>query len=261
MQISLQNKKALVGGATSGLGKAIAMQLAVCGASVTLMSRSEEKLKNVLTELPANNHQKHSYLVVDFTDYNAFKNNIKNYFADNTIDILVNNTNGPKAGGALDKTTTDYQDAFDLLFKTVHHTTQLALPHMQQQGFGRIINLTSRTVQEPADNLALSNTIRSGITAWAKTLASAVGKHNITVNNILTGNFDTERLQSLFTGQAEQSGKTYEEIKQKAAEEIAVKRIGKPEEMGYLVTFLASEFADYITGTNITIDGGLMKSL
>ena len=261
MQINLTNKKALVGGATSGLGKAIAMQLAASGASVTLLSRNEEKLKNTLEELPASANQQHQYLVTDFNDYTHFKKVIETYFAGNTVDILINNTNGPKAGTALEKTTEDYQAAFDLLFKTVNLTTHLALPHMQQQQFGRIINLTSRTVKEPADNLVLSNTVRAAITAWAKTLANAVGKDNITVNNILTGNFDTERLQSLFTAQAGQSGKSYEAIKTKAAEDIPVKRIGKPEEMGYLVTFLASAFADYITGTNITIDGGLMKSL
>ncbi len=261
MQISLQNKKALVGGATSGLGKAIAMQFAASGASVTLMSRNEEKLKNTLKELPTSSHQQHQYLVVDFTDYGQFKTIIEEYFTHNTVDILVNNTNGPKAGTALEKTTEDYQNAFDLLFKTVNLTTHLALPHMQQQKFGRIINLTSRTVQEPADNLALSNTVRAAVTAWAKTLANAVGKDNITVNNILTGNFDTERLQSLFTTQAAQAGTSYEEVKAKSAEQIAVKRIGQPEEMSYLVTFLASDFAAYITGTNITIDGGLMRSL
>lgn len=261
MYIHLQHKKAFVGGATSGLGKAIAMELAAAGASVTLVSRNEEKLRDTLAQLAVDLDQKHDYLAVDFTDFMGYKSKIENYFNEHTVDILVNNTNGPAAGTALEKNSEDYRQAFDLLFQSASLTTSLALPHMQRQQWGRIINLTSRTVQEPVDNLVLSNAMRSAVTAWAKSLAGQVAKDNITVNNILTGNFFTERLKSLIEGQAAQKHISFEHALKQMEQQIPAGRTGRPEEMGYLVAFLASEYAAYITGTNITIDGGLMRSL
>ena len=261
MLISLQNKNALVGGSSGGLGKAIASQLAASGANVTLLARNEEKLKQVLSELPVLGFQKHQYIVADFSDFDIYKKVISTYFENNTVDILVNNTNGPQAGSVLQKTDEDYQQAFNMLFRTVQFTTSLALKHMQQNKYGRIINLTSRTVKEPVDMLALSNTIRAAITTWGKTLANAVAKHNITVNNILTGNFDTERLKQLFQSQAGAKGISPDEVYKQSEAAIPMQRLGRPEEMANLVTFLSSEQASYITGTNITIDGGLIKSL
>ena len=260
MIISLKNKKALVGGASQGLGKAVAIQLAASGASVTVMARNEEKLQKLVNELPASSGQQHQYLVVDFSELDHYKIIIEKYFTKNTIDILVNNTNGPKAGTVADKTDEDYQSAFNLLFQTVQHTTSLALKSMKENGFGRIINLTSRTVKEPVDNLALSNTIRAAVVAWAKTLSRNVGKYNITVNSILTGNFDTERLTELFELQATAQNKSLPEIIKTAEADIPLQRLGRPEELANVVCFLASEQASYVTGTSIPIDGGLLRS-
>ncbi len=261
MIISLKNKTALVGGASQGLGLAIARQLASSGAAVTVMARNEEKLRNIVTQLPATEQQQHDYLVVDFADLNAYKETIEAYFSTNNVDILVNNTNGPKAGTVLEKTGADYQSAFDLLFQTVQHTTALAVKHMKERGFGRIINLTSRTTKEPVDNLALSNTIRAAVVAWGKTLSRDLGRFNITVNNILTGNFDTERLTELFEAQAQAQNATLEEIKTKAITDIPLQRLGTAAELANVVTFLASDQAAYITGTSIPVDGGLLKSI
>ena len=141
MKISLKNKKALVGGSSGGIGKAIAQQLAASGASVTLMARNEDKLKVTLGSLDTSEGQSHQYLVVDFSDYEEYKKIISKYFESNTVDILVNNTQGPSAGNALEKNVDDYQDAFDLLFKTVVFTTELALLHMIQNQWGRVINV------------------------------------------------------------------------------------------------------------------------
>ncbi|MBK7098977.1 MAG: SDR family oxidoreductase [Sphingobacteriales bacterium] len=261
MIISLKNKKALVGGASQGLGKAIASQLAASGASVTIMARNEEKLKAVVDEMPKNEGQKHQYIVVDFSDFEHYKIRLYDYFKTNTVDILINNTNGPKAGTVLEKTDDDYLAAFNMIFQTVQFTTSLAIPHMKENGFGKIINLTSRTVREPADNLALSNTIRAAVVTWGKTLSRDVAKYNITVNNILTGNFDTERLKQLFELQAATKNISPKEVLNKAKTEIPMLRLGRPEEMANLVTFLASEQASYITGATIPIDGGLLKSI
>ncbi|WP_284460260.1 SDR family oxidoreductase [Chryseobacterium sp.] len=258
MNIQLFSKNALVGAATQGIGAGIAIELAKCGANVTVMSRNDDKLKDFVSLLPiVNADQKHEYLVADFSDFESYKKTITGYFSNHSIDILVNNTNGPEPGLALDKNAEDYQKAFDLLFKTVCETTLLALPHMIQQKKGRIINVSSLSVKEPINNLALSNSIRSAVIAWAKTLSNEIAQHNVTVNNVLTGYFDTERIQNLINHEAQQTGASTEEIKKARENKIPMKRLGNPEEYGHLVAFLASEYSAYLTGTSIPLDGGL----
>ncbi|WP_228234901.1 SDR family oxidoreductase [Allomuricauda sp. M10] len=261
MNISLKGKKALVGGSSKGIGEAVARQLAASGASVTLMARNEERMKTILAELDTKQGQAHQYLVVDFSRFETYKTTITHYFENNYVDILVNNTQGPQAGGALEKKVDDYQEAFDLLFKSVVLTTELALPHMQKQGWGRIINVASISVKEPLNYLALSNSIRAAVVTWAKSLAYDVAKDGITMNSTLTGYFDTDRIAQLNSKKAEKLGITSDEVRSNMEEQVPMKRIGKPEEYGYLVAFLASDQAAFITGTNIPIDGGLLKSL
>ncbi|NAS14178.1 SDR family oxidoreductase [Poritiphilus flavus] len=261
MLVSLKGKKALIGGSSRGIGRAIAEQLAASGASVTLMARSEDKLKAIVKSLPSTEEQQHSYLKVDFSGFAEYRKTMETYFAENEVDILVNNTQGPAAGGSLEKEVEDYQEAFDLLFKSVVFTTQLALRHMQQQSWGRIINVASISVKEPLSYLALSNSIRAAVVTWSKTLATDVARDGITVNNILTGYFDTERIADLNAKKAEQLGIAESEVRANMEEQVPMKRIGDPREYGYLVAFLASEKASYITGINIPIDGGLLKSL
>jgi len=260
MTIDLKGKKALVGGSSRGIGKAIATQLAESGASVTVMARSEEKLRELVSSLPTSEGQKHQFLKVDFTDFEAYKATSIDYFKRNTVDILINNTQGPEAGGALEKGVEDYQAAFDFLFKSVVLTTELALEHMLKQNWGRIINVASISVKEPLNYLALSNTIRAAVVTWAKSLSIDVAKNGITVNNVLTGYFDTERIAQLNSKKAEKMGIDPDEMRKAMEQNVPVKRIGRPEEYGYLVAFLASDQAAYINGTNIPIDGGLLKS-
>ena len=261
MNISLQGKKALVGGSSKGIGAAIAKQMAASGASVTLMARSEGRMQELIEEMDSSQGQQHQFLSVDFTDFEAYKTKITAYFENNTVDILVNNTQGPEGGGALEKKVDDYQNAFDLLFKSVVYTTELALKHMQEQHWGRIINIASISVKEPLNYLALSNTIRAAMVTWAKSLAYDVAKDGITVNSTLTGYFDTDRIAQLNSKKAEKMGVSPDEVRSNMEEQVPVKRIGDPNEYGYLVAFLASEQAAFITGTNIPIDGGLLKSL
>lgn len=262
MQIDLKFKNALVGASSQGLGFASANALAQCGANVTLMARSEGKLVEALSKLPQlHSGQKHNYLVVDFSDFTSFNTTIRGFFQSNTVDILVNNTNGPQAMTAVEAGIDAYQGAFELLFKVVADTTMLAVPHMIQQRSGRIINVASTSVAEPIANLVLSNSIRSATAAWAKTLSNELAQYNITVNNILTGNFDTQRIEKLISKQAEIQGQAGEDIRKLRTENIPMKRFGKPEEFGNLVAFLASDLASYITGVNIPIDGGLLKSM
>ena len=261
MKISLKNKKALVGGSSKGLGYAVAKQLAVCGAVVTLVSRNETLLKKNIIELKELTGLDHNYLVVDYNDSVAYKKIIDKFFNTNTIDILINNTQGPPAGDVLSVKESDYENSFNLLFQNTVNTSIAAMKGMKKNNWGRIINMTSVSVKEPLSYLALSNTIRSAVTSWGKTLSIESGKYNITVNNILTGFFNTERLNQLNEEKAKKFNIKTSEVFQKMSEMVPLKRIGKPEEFGYLVAFLASDYADYINGANIPIDGGLLKSM
>ncbi|WP_270090045.1 SDR family oxidoreductase [Sphingobacterium sp. SYP-B4668] len=261
MNITLTDKVAMVGGATSGIGEAIAIQLASSGASLVLVARNESKLKNTLTRLDVSQGQEHRYLVVDFADFGHAQLIIKEFFENNSIDIVVNNTNGPSAGGIKDKTIADYQQAFDLLFQYAVSTTLLAIPHMVKQGFGRIINVSSLTVKEPQDTLILSNTMRTALVSWSKSLSRDVAPNGVTVNTVLTGYFNTDRLNKLMETQAEQLDVSVEDIRDKRISSIPMKRLGRPEEYAYLVTFLASDYAAYLTGTSLQLDGGLMTGL
>ena len=261
MRIDLDGKKALVGGSTGGIGKAIAIELSKCGADVTLMARNKEKLKKTINELSKNENSNHNYIEVDFNNFNDLKIVTADFFKKNTIDILINNTQGPAAGGSLEKNVTDYQNAFDLLFKTHVWITSLALKGMTLKNWGRIINVASISVKEPLNYLVLSNSMRAALVTWAKSLSIDVAKNSITVNNILTGYFDTDRIQKLNLEKAKKMKIKPGEVRKAMEDMVPMKRIGDPEEYAYLVCFLASNFSSYITGTNIPIDGGLIKSL
>ena len=137
----------------------------------------------------------------------------------------------------------------------------LALEQMKKNKWGRIINMTSVSVKEPLSYLALSNTVRSSVISWAKTLSNDIGENNITVNNILTGFFDTERLKELNFEKAIKMNLKIDDLYDSMKEQVPLKRIGKPEEFGHLVSFLESDYCSYINGSNIPIDGGLLKSI
>ena len=258
MKIDLTGKKALVGGSSKGIGLGIAIELANSGASVCLMARNESRLKEIVAQLPSSNN--HSYLVVDFSKFEDYKIKIEEYVKNNQVDILINNTQGPPAGNSLSKNIDSYQEAFDLLFKSVVHTTSLVIPGMQKNKWGRIINVTSVSVKEPLNYLVLSNSIRSAVVAWAKSLSVDLGPDGITVNSILTGYFDTERIKELNKEKSKSLNISEAEVLDKMKSLVPASRLGTPEEYGYLVSFLSSDNAAYINGASIPIDGGLLKS-
>jgi len=261
MEVSLKGKRALIGGSSKGIGLAIAKQLAISGASVCLMARNKSKMKEIIKNLPSDKGQSHHFLQVDFSDFNSFKDKIDIFFNENKIDILVNNTQGPPSGNSLSKSIKDYQSSFDLLFKNIVYTTSLAMSNMKSQGWGRIINIASISVREPLNYLVLSNTIRAAVVTWGKSLSVDVASFGITVNSILTGYFDTERIAQLNAAKAKSLNISESQVLSAMKEMVPVNRLGKPEEYGYLVAFLVSNKAAYINGIAIPIDGGLLKSI
>ena len=261
MNISLKSKRALVGGSSKGLGNAVAKQLARSGATVTLLSNNEQRLINTVNDLKEQTGLNHDYLVVDYNNFEEYQKKIEEYLLVNPIDILINNTQGPRGGDVMNVSIEDYQKSFDLLFKSVVITTMIALKNMKKNKWGRIINMASMSVKEPLQYLALSNSIRSALTTWGKTLSNDLGSYNITVNNILTGYFNTQRINQLNSEKAKKLNINIEEVYQSMKELVPLKRIGDPREFAYLITFLASDNAAYINGANIPIDGGLIRSM
>ena len=225
MKIDLAGKKALVGGSSKGIGLGIASQLAESGASVCLMARNKSKLEEIINQLP--NSENHSYLIVDFSNFEEYKIKIEAYLENNQVDILVNNTQGPPAGNSLSKDIDSYQEAFDLLFKSIVYTTSLIVPKMQKNKWGRIINVTSVSVKDPLNYLVLSNSIRSAVVAWAKSLSVDVGKDGVTVNSILTGYFDTERIKELNKEKSKSLNISEEEVLEKMKSLVPINRLGK----------------------------------
>ena len=230
MKIELSGKKALIGGSSKGIGLGIAKQLAESGASVCLMARNETKLKEIVSKLPSSENQNHDYLVVDFSSFDGFKIIIEEYVDKNRIDILINNTQGPPAGNSLSKDIESYQEAFDLLFKSVVYTTSLIVPKMLKNKWGRIINVTSVSVKEPLNYLVLINSIRSAVVAWAKSLSVDVGKDGVTVNSILTGYFDTERIKDLNKEKSKSLNISEDEVLEKMKSLVPINILGKTEE-------------------------------
>lgn len=255
VKIDLKGKTALVCGSTQGIGRAIAMQLAECGARIVLLARNEDKLKETISTLPSSENQAHSYLIADFADTASVAKALKGV-AGQKIDILVNNTGGPAAGKAIDAPISEFIQAFNSHLVNNQQLVQAVVPYMRSNGFGRIVNIISTSVKVPLQNLGVSNTIRGAVGNWSKTLANELASFNITVNNILPGATETERLNSIISNKSNKLQVEQDEVKQEMLAEIPMKRFGKPEEPAYAAAFLCSDFAAYITGTNIVVDGG-----
>ena len=259
---SLTNKLALVCGSTQGIGKASALKLAEMGANIVLIARSEDRLKEVLRELPSDENQKHSYLVADFTKPEALKQILNDFIAKgNKVNILVNNTGGPKGGPIKDATTEEFINTFNQHLICNHILVQALYPGMKDSGYGRIINVISTSVKQPLPNLGVSNTIRGAVASWSKTLANELGQYGITVNNVLPGATNTIRLQGIAEAKSANTGESISDIFDEMASESPMKRIAETEEIAAAIAFLASPEASYINGINLPVDGGRTKSL
>ena len=247
MDLGLEGRTAIVCGASAGMGLATAEALSAEGANVAMFARRRDELEREAERLGA--------LAVrgDLTNPKDLKKLVdRTLEAFGGIDILVNNGGGPPRTTALEMTDESIEDAVELLLLSAVRLTTLCLPHLRRSGHGRIVNITSSSVREPLDNLALSNSVRPGVIGWAKTLARELGPDGITVNTIAPGSIDTDRLRSL----RGPDGPGAAEL-----ESIPLRRLGQASEIATVVTFLASDRAAYVTGAVIPVDGGLTRSL
>lgn len=261
MQLSLIGKHALVGGSTQGIGLAIAQELASLGATCTLISRNETSLQKAVTTLNTSHNQQHDYLVADYSNYNEVKEVVAGYVANTNIHILINNTGGPAAGPITEATPEAFLSAFQQHLICNQLITQLVIPGMKADQYGRIINVISTSVKIPLKGLGVSNTIRGAVASWAKTMSNELAVYGITVNNVLPGATATARLENIVNNKSAKTGAAKDDVEQEMMEEIPMKRFGQPEEIGAVAAFLATPAAAYLTGVSIPVDGGRTGSL
>jgi 3-oxoacyl-[acyl-carrier protein] reductase len=257
MELNLNGKRALVGGSTQGIGKAVAMELASLGADITLIARNENTLKSVCKELPSAQGQHHHYIIADFTEPELLKAALTDYLEKgNTINILVNNTGGPPGGPVAVAQTNEFEAAFRQHLICNHILATACINGMKQSGYGRIINIISTSVKQPLKGLGVSNTVRAAVANWSKTLATELAPFGITVNNVLPGATKTQRLASLIESKSSKTGKSVADLEKEMMAEIPMGRFAFSEEIASAVSFLASPAASYITGINVPVDGG-----
>ena len=246
MDFGLRGRTAIVCGGSAGMGLAAAEALSEEGANVVLFARNRDALEREADRLGA--------LAVrgDVSNAADLQRLVeRSVDAFGGVDVLVNNSGGPPRGPAVGLADDAVEEAVELLLLSVVRLTRLCLPYLGRSGQGRVINITSSTVREPVDNLALSNTVRPGVIGWAKSLAREVAAQGITVNSIAPGRIDTARLREVYP-----EGPTADDLAT-----IPMRRLGEPREVGDVICFLASARASYVTGTVIPVDGGLTRSL
>ena len=258
MNLLLENKHAIICGSSDGIGKASAILMAHRGCEVTLVARNQAKLDSTLLELNNRQGQHHQTLCVDFNKPNKVKEKVNSHVSKlgKTVDILINNSGGPHGGPLIEAEENEFRIAFERLLICNQIMAKAVFPGMREQRSGRIINIISTSVKQVIPGLGVSNTIRGSVAQWGKTLAIELGQYGICVNNILPGYTSTARLQDLADSKAEALGVTAQEIREVWAKNTSLKRLGSPEEIANTVAFLASDESGYITGHNLSVDGG-----
>jgi 3-oxoacyl-[acyl-carrier protein] reductase len=263
MDLQLTGKRALVCGASSGLGRAVAEALAAEGAHVALLSRDAAKLQGVADGINATATGRAVVAAADLADHSGLLAAVDEAerLLGGPIEILLNNTGGPTPSGVAGLDPDIWRTQFEAMVLSVFRLTDRVLPGMRAAGWGRILNVASSTVIEPSPVLGVSNTLRASVAAWAKSLASEVASDGITVNTLLPGRIATPRIQRLDQAAAERAGVTPEQAQAKSLESIPVGRLGDPTEFGAVAAFLASPRAAYVTGSLVRIDGGAIRAI
>jgi len=262
MELGLKNKIAMVGGASKGLGYAVARALAAEGAAVSLASRDAEAIRRAADAISSETGARVLPVAADLSRADAIghwhSTTVEEFGG---VDMLFANTGGPPAGTALSFDDEAWQAAFSLLLMSVIRTVRLVVPSMRARGGGAILIGTSSSVKEPVPYLALSNVLRSGVTSLAKTLSVELAPDRIRVNTLIPGRIATDRLRQLDEINAKKAGIAVEEQEKRSAATVAMGRYGAPDEFGRTGAFLLSDAASYITGASVQVDGGLIKGL
>lgn len=256
---SLENRVALVCGASQGMGFATAKVFAELGAKVILVARNKDRLEQRLTELPSN--VKHEYLIADFSSQESVQKLIQDLKSKNeTIHILVNNAGGPAPGMPTEVASKDYQETLQQHLLTASELSQALIPKMKEDKYGRIINIVSISAKVPTTILAVSSSIRAAVINWSKVLSNEIAQYGITVNNVLPGYTSTERLEEVMKARSQQLNLSEDDIKQSFLDKIPIKRFANPEEVASVIAFLASPMSSYVTGTSVPVDGGFIPT-
>ena len=262
MDLGIQGKTAFVAAGSDGLGKGVGLRLAAEGANIAICARNPQRLKAAVDEIRATNPevQAHGFQIDlgQARDIAQLGDQLRE--KNLAIDILINNAGGPPPGSTDDVDDDQWQQAFELTMMSTIRLTRIALPHMRDRQWGRIINITSYSVKQPMPQMVLSNSIRMGVVGWAKTLSNEVAIDGITVNNVCPGWTRTGRVDQLLAARSEATGTSPEEIEKSLIANIPSKRIGEVHEFADVVAFLASARASYVTGTTLPIDGGAVSA-
>lgn len=262
MNLDLTGKHALVCGGSQGIGRAAAIELATLGAHVSVLARSREALEATVAQLPKiHAAQQHAWIAADMGAHEQLREKVEAMASAQPIHILVNNSGGPPGGPAHAAAPAAFRSAFEQHLIAAQVVLQALLPGMQAAGYGRIINVISTSVKEPIRNLGVSNTVRWAVASWAKTLAGELGAYGITVNNVLPGYTQTQRLEQIVADRSKASGKSSAEIEQAMLAGVPAARFAQASEIANVIAFLASPAAAYINGANVPVDGGRTQSL
>ncbi len=246
---------------SKGIGFGVAKILAKAGAYLILLSRNENNLKKAREKIEEDTGIKPQYIIADLSKRDDLKRVVKEIKEIGDPDIFCFSTGGPKAGYFMEKSIEEWEDAVNLLLYPAVYLSKELIPAMIEKKWGRIIYSTSVAIKEPIPNIALSNVVRISMAGLVRTLAKEVGEHGITVNGIMPGIIKTDRMIQLARDSDQREGKTNEEALKDYAKPIPIGRLGEPEELGYMVAFLASEYASYINGAMIPVDGGRLNSV
>ena len=263
MDLKLNNKNAIVCASSQGLGKAAALDLANEGVNLAICSRDQAKIDKTKEEIlqETDNKVKVIALKVNLDSSEEIQTFFKQVEKDlGSVDILVNNNGGPPPSTFEDLSDEDWQKAFNATMMSCLRLSRLAIPNMKENGWGRIINISSVSVKTPVNGLFLSNSLRMGVLGWAKALSDELAPHGVTVNTVCPGYTRTERVEAILDSQSKASGLKKEDIEESIANNIPMKRVGEAEDLAGLITFLASEKADYMTGLAIQVDGGSART-
>ncbi len=260
MELGIRGRTALVTGASKGIGRAVAEALAAEGARVFLVARSRERLSELARRLRDRGAEA-DFLAVDLAREDAAERILEALKSFGDAELFLGNTGGPPPGSAEDLAPEAWARAFGELFLPMVRLVSGLLPGMKARRFGRIVFITSISVKEPVENLALSNGVRAGLTGYLKTLAREVAPHGVTVNAVGPGYTQTERVEALLGHQAEREGVPVEEVRGRLEAQIPMRRLGRPEEIAAAAVFLLSEPAGYITGQTLLVDGGYVRAL